>query len=168
MEIKWYHSCKALAQYLTQENVSMNKITSPQKSMYAWLGQFSLLKLQLELKLQRSQAIRCCSWRFEAWAPESCGTALVFFWFLKQPWRSQQGWNSWINFLCWHNRPGPVWFIKWCYTVSRSLIKLSQKNHSSWIVGFFSCVMLFGVCGDREWEQGGDWEKFIFSFQFCI
>lgn len=66
---------------------------------------------------------------------------------------TKQGWDSWIDFQCWHSRPGPVWFINRSYIISRSLMKQRQESLSYKSVGFFPCVV-----GLRTvWEGEGVW-----------
>lgn len=169
----WDHSGKALAQSLTHEvlgNVSTKKMASPQMNMCARPGQLSPVSPQLALKLRSpgesgSAAVdlRCVFPNLVA-LPFYSSLGLISEAALKA---TTQGWDSWIDFLCWHSRPGPVWFINWFYIISRSLMKLSQENHCCKIVGFSRVILLRGL-----WRQGrgmrGDWEQFIFSSQFCI
>lgn len=139
----WDHSCNALAQSLTHEvlgNVSMKKkMASPQMSMCARPGQLSLANPQLTLKVwppgesgSAAVDLRCVFPNLGA-LPFYSSLGLISEAALKA---TKQGWDSWIDFLCWHSRPGPVWFINWFYIISRSLLKLSQENHCCKIVGF--------------------------------
>lgn len=125
--------------------------------------------IQLELKLQRPWGVRPCS----CWL--SCELlSLLALPFYSSPGliseaavkATRQGLDSWIDFLCWHSRPGPVWFINWWYIISRSLMKLNQESRSYRTTGFSFVWFCLGGGRSREGEQVGVWEWFLFPSQF--
>lgn len=139
--MKWGNSCKAFTKYLTHEvlkNVSLEKkngITSKKHACLARtiLALESTVRTQIAKSLEVSAVDLRCVFPSLVALPFSSSPGLISEAALKA---TKQGWDSWIDFLCWHTGPGPVWFINWCYIISRSLMKVSQKNHFYSKVGF--------------------------------